>query len=274
VAAAHLTVTQMGCGKPSDDVLDLAGGGSKEVNLKGYAGIGTKCPSGYISTPKALKIDTMYCTAELSGMELAEPLTPVLLSADCDRKTLQILTLDHAIDGTWYMLPSNEFDITFDGLNAKLASDGYGGPGCTVPISTRIWGKVDCGPGRDQAKIRFEAKMWLNSKADHPTEASPTPSPSPTPTPPPTPRPTPTSTPIPLPTPRPTPPSPFPPMPTPHPGPVFPNPTPRPITAMVTLPARVTAAVAPAFDAASPGQCRFPVDQCWFLISSTVNQCQ
>lgn len=259
-AAALVTVSQIGCGKGDDSALSLQQPGEEgdaSLPLHGYAGFGTQCRLGYNGDPKALKLEEIVaCPVNLSAVELSEPLTPLMFSVDCGRKTITARTLDLSVDTTWYILPDNTFEFWQDGIKARLKSDGMGTSNCVTPVSAHIWGSVTCDPANpDKASIKFTTDMWLNKAPDPANSVGASPVPTPTSSIPPNggstgPGPSPSATP----TPRPTP---------------SPRPTPPRMAIDFALASEPAAAMA------GP-QCILPPPpaKCVFRVSSTVEQCR
>ncbi len=134
------------------------------VPLKGYGGFGSQClANGTVTLPKKVKLELWACPIPVETVELAEPLTPLFLSADCGRKILTIRTADYVIDDSWEVMPDGSFYLTQEKLFAKLKNDGSGNNNCVTPLSADLWGRIDC-TNRDQATIMIEARMWLNKK--------------------------------------------------------------------------------------------------------------
>jgi hypothetical protein len=189
LAVIGMMIATASCGKPDSaaSTLARAGQGDGQVAMKGYAGFGSQCLSGYNNDPKAVKLELWDCPINVATAELAEPLTPIMFSADCNRKVITVRTLDRAVDSTFYMMPDNTFYISQDKMNAKFKTDGSGNDNCTTPVIADIWGKVDCASGAgDKAKIRFETVMWLNKTNDGGTSTNAAPSGTPATTLPPT----------------------------------------------------------------------------------------
>jgi hypothetical protein len=167
-AAAISIATLPACGSSSDPTVvapssKAAATGDNQLAMKGYAAFGSQCVSGFNTDPKAVKLELWSCPVNLPVMELAEPIQPLYLSADCARKVLTIRSYDKTIDVNWELMPDGSFYLTQDGISAKLKDDGSGNPGCSTPLSMDIWGQVSCaGPTSDQASIHFESVMWLN----------------------------------------------------------------------------------------------------------------
>lgn len=165
-AAAVSIATLPGCGRsdvpPPPSANTVAGDGSQGA-MKGYAAFGSQCVSGFNTDPKAVKLELWSCPVNLPVMELAEPIQPLYLSADCARKVLTIRSYDKTIDINWELMPDGSFYLTQDGISAKLKDDGSGHSGCSTPISMDMWGQVSCASATsDQATIHFESVMWLN----------------------------------------------------------------------------------------------------------------
>jgi hypothetical protein len=178
-AASLIAVSQFGCGKGTDVPVNPLGhqnDGTSASIVKGYAGFGSQCASGYNSDPKAVRLELWECPANLSPMELVDPLVPLMLSADCARKTLTVRAIDKSFpDATFYIMPDGWFYVSLDGLTAKIKSDGTNTTSdCMTSLSTDIWGQVQCkGANSDQAKIKFETVMWLNKKSEPAPNAVP-----------------------------------------------------------------------------------------------------
>jgi hypothetical protein len=149
------------CGKPSarEEALDA---GMKPV--VGEARFGSQCPYGFYSEPRVAEIGLWDCKIPLDSVELAEPMSPLLLSADCKKKILTIRTADRRVDTSWEVMPDGTFNITLDGLSARLRRDGPTGSQCVSYLTTEVFGRVDC-KDRDKAAIQFDTMWWLNKGA-------------------------------------------------------------------------------------------------------------
>lgn len=167
-----------GCGKGDkdetpEDQFQKSGinGGDDQMSVtRGFAAFGTRCSAGFAADPKAIRLNLWSCPVNLPVVELAQPIQPLIFQADCARKLLTIRSQDNSVNTTWEIMPDSSFNITQEGLYAKLKSDGRGNDDCVTPISADLWGKVECEKSdgtSDKAKIRFETVMWIN-KTDTP----------------------------------------------------------------------------------------------------------
>ncbi|MGK5082278.1 hypothetical protein WDW37_03155 [Bdellovibrionota bacterium FG-1] len=294
-AGALIAVTQFGCGKTGPDPIveepepqqsvvnndptdtpntevqpEATPELDRQVPFKGEARIGGQCPTGFNVSPVLVPLELWDCPLRIKPVELTEPLTPLLFSADCNRKVLTIRTQERSIDTNWEFLPDGSFFITLEGLNAKLKDDGEGNKDCTTSLTADIWGKVECGTGRDPKHIKFETTLWLNK----PALSSPVPAPSPSisasaspstsPHPSGTPSPTQTPSPFPSPTISMTP------LPSPSPS-VIPNPTPRPT--LTTLPHLRAPGLFAFLQPSSAQKCKVPEGKCYLHAIHQIQPC-
>jgi hypothetical protein len=167
----------------------------------GKAQFGSQCPLGFYAPPSKVPLELWTCPIGLDPVELIEPLAPLVLQVDCNKKIMDLRGTERSSQAsTWEIMPDGSFYFKVDGGVAKLKNDGSGHKNCTIPLNANLWGKVDC-KVRDKAVVQLDAVWWLGPQ---PEEASPqssptpnpslSPSPSPSLTPSPSSLPTPTST--------------------------------------------------------------------------------
>jgi len=251
-----------GCGSPDRDVEAEA-----FTTVNGNAIFGSQCPYGSLSKPQAAALNLWDCPLGLKTVDLAQPLRPIVLQADCKKKILVARTLDGTLDTSWEVLPNGEFSFSIDGGYATLKDDGKGNAGCSVPLVADLSGKLDCSD-RDKVKISVETVWWLDRVAPQPSpnpSLAPSPRPSnpnnPVATPIPVPSNIPTHLPTRLPTITPTTLPTAPPTARPTPAPT-PRPT-RPLEFFLMTPTK----------APTGPKCGVPKG-CYFYASTEINQCE
>ncbi len=258
--------TLSSCGRI--DTSDVSGDGSPPS--KASVLIGTQCPYGSISNPVNAKMKLWDCPMQVDALELAEPIQPLFVSADCKKKTLSIRTADLSIDTFWQVMPDGSFYVTVDGINVQLKNDGSGNTGCTTPVSIDFLGRFHC-EDRDRVEIEFQDIIfWLGKDAPPTPRPSHSPAPNPIPSNPTSP---PTNAPSPVPSPSPEP-SPVPPTIPPTDGGGGGNPSPDPVPPPSTIlflgPQR-----APSLSVRSLGfapRCRIP-NGCYLHTKAQLPQC-
>ena len=284
---------QLGCGQ-RDDQSALPQG---VIPVKGSAQFGSQCPYGSFVAPRAAPLELWSCPIG-DEVELTEPLQPMILQADCKKKTLDIRsgTNANSVPTTWEIMPDGTFALSIDAGVARLRNDGAGHSNCSIRLAADLWGKLDC-KDRDKVDIYVETVWWLGKTlspgatppARPPTTGpgAPFPNPSPLPSALPSALPSglPSGVPSPWPSVQPTPsPSPLPlpsGSPRPNPFPSWPSvfPSPRPLRSEIrsenppewpTLPA---AAVSPQpTPAPLLNPCRVPPG-CYFHTIVRIDQC-
>jgi hypothetical protein len=146
------------------------------IEVRGSAQFGNQCPYGSFVPPTPAPLEMWDCPIGLSSVELTEPLAPLVLQADCKKKTLDIRSQDPSITPiTWEVMPDGNFFFSMNAGYAKLKEDGAGHFNCASPVAADIWGKIDC-KDRDKTTIRVETVWWLGKTLK---EVSGTPSPLP-----------------------------------------------------------------------------------------------
>lgn len=206
--------------------------------VNGQAFFGSQCPYGSVPPPFAADLEAWSCPIGVKPLQLAEPMQPLVLQADCTKKYISVRTQNRRVDSSWEVMPDGSFFITLEGVAVKLGRDGAGNSNCTVMASVDVSGKLNCGD-RDKVKIDFETVWWLGQRPPTP-QASASPGV--------TPLPSPLASSIPSPTPQP--------MPSPRPGR---SPHPLDLTTFA--------------NSASGTTCKMPVG-CYLYSSATINQCQ
>jgi hypothetical protein len=150
-----------GCGPSGQDsgkssLKDSAPG---MIRVAGNAIFGSQCPYGTFPEPKPVPLTLWECPIGMSKVELVEPLQPLILQADCKKKTMDIRGTDRSHPaGAWEVMPDGSFFFSVEGGKARLKQDSAGKQNCTVPLTAELWGKVEC-DSRDQAKIKIES-IW------------------------------------------------------------------------------------------------------------------
>ena len=114
-----------------------------EVPLKGSVPIGSQCPYGSIVTPQDVPLELWSCPLGLSEVELTQPLQPMILQADCKKRTLDLRGALHSLKATtWEVMPDGSFFFAVDAGPAQLKKDGAGNTNCTVPTIANVWGQL------------------------------------------------------------------------------------------------------------------------------------
>jgi hypothetical protein len=180
-------MTACGRGDSSDGSSDDGSG----ISVNGAEGFSTQCPSGTIEPVTPITNMQLYnCPIGVDTLQLTQPLEPIYLQADCQKKTITARTLDKRIESAWETMPNNSFYFTLgmgtDGqdnrLRASLASDGSGGhSNCTTPLTVAIDGSMDC-TNPDKPIIHFETTMWPHLKPNPVQSSRPVPIVTPGPT--------------------------------------------------------------------------------------------
>jgi hypothetical protein len=183
-AAAIITVGAVSCGRPSDGNIDPSLRNNNDYTpVDGLAAYGAQCPYGEVGSIKPLRLQMWNCPIGVGTLRLNQDLTPLYFQADCKNRILNIRTLDHKVDTSWYFLPDGEFDVVVDGVVANIKDDGEGSSNCNAPLAIEVSGRVNCGPvgpNEDRATIQFQSVMWagkrLNTQGTSPlVQPSPTP---------------------------------------------------------------------------------------------------
>jgi len=165
--AAVMALGTAGCGRPDDANLDASQRTNDYTPVDGLAAFGSQCPYGDVGDVKPLRLQMWNCPIGTSTVHLNEDIEPLYLQADCKARILNVRTLDHKVDTSWYFLPNGEFDVIVDGVTAKLRSDGNGTDNCNAPLAVNLIGHVECGPdgpNQDKAKIKFQSVMWAGKR--------------------------------------------------------------------------------------------------------------
>ncbi len=227
LAILALLIGICGCGRGDlDSSLPISSNPPMEFSpgmttVVGSAQFGSQCPYGSFSAPHEVPLELWSCPIGLPSVELVEPLQPLVLQADCKKKTLDIrgITPHSGAANTWEVMPDGSFYLIIDAGMAKLKNDGSGTLNCATPLTGNLWGKIDC-TDRDKAKIHVETVWWLGQP--YQSVIAPFPYPSRTPYPGSSSTPTSTSTPDSTPTPTLSPSPSLSPIPSPSPSPSLP----------------------------------------------------
>lgn len=130
-------------------------------NFKGAARFGGQCPYGTFAPTQEVPLELWNCPTGLPLVELKGPLEPLILQADCKKKTLDVRGPVRSLNATtWEVMPDGSFYFTLETGSAILKNDGAGHSNCSVPLSANFWGRIDC-TDRDKAVIRIETVWWL-----------------------------------------------------------------------------------------------------------------
>ncbi len=144
----------------------------------GSARFGSQCPFGSYGSPQEVPIELWGCPLGLNSVELNESLQPLILQADCKKKTMDVRGVNRSQQSTtWEMMPDGTFYFSVDGGVARLKQDGAGNQNCQIPLAADMWGKVDC-TDRDRAIVHVETIWWLG-KSPHQVIGNPMPTSTP-----------------------------------------------------------------------------------------------
>ena len=131
------------------------------IKVIGSAQFGNQCPFGTYVPPQAVPLELWSCPLSVPEVELTEPLRPLILQADCKKKTLDVRNEYRSLDAeTWEVMPDGTFFFSMNVGSAKLKDDGAGHKNCQIPVSVNMWGKLDC-KDRDKVNIKLETVWWL-----------------------------------------------------------------------------------------------------------------
>lgn len=176
--AAIMALGTASCGRPDDANLNASQRNDSYTPVDGLAAYGSQCPYGDVGDVKPLRLQMWSCPIATNNIHLNEDIEPLYLQADCKARILNVRTLDHKVDTSWYFLPNGDFDVVVDGVVAKLRSDGSGTNNCNAPLAINLMGHVQCGtegPNQDKATIKFQSVMWagkrLNTQGSNPVVA-------------------------------------------------------------------------------------------------------
>lgn len=143
-------------------------------------GFGYHCGQGFYSDPQLTDLELWACPLPLASVELAHPLQSIIFQADCRKKTLDVRSPNHSFEAmTWEVMPDGNFNFTMDGGKAQLKSDGSGHLDCGTPVSTEMWGRIDCSDP-DKPVIHVESLWWLDKPFDNSANSGGAPTVSPT----------------------------------------------------------------------------------------------
>jgi hypothetical protein len=163
-----LSLLLQGCGQPAEsaNTQDQQTSNDETVHVHGTAEFANQCPFGTTSQAYPARFDLQNCSVPgLQKLELSQAMTPLVIGADCVKKTLTVRSTDRSLDSTWEVLPDNTFSINVQGNPFTFASDGAGHPDCTSPTMLRMWGKLECPANPadiDKVVIKVEALWYLN----------------------------------------------------------------------------------------------------------------
>lgn len=134
------------------------------IPVNGTAAFGAVCPRGTYVDPSPAPVDLWSCPLNMDSLGLAQPLAPFIFQADC-KKNFFTIRSPGFFDTTWEMLPDHNFDITINGYDVQMKSDGAGHSNCWTPTSIQFKGHLDC-KDRDAVKIYLESVMWHLGSTD------------------------------------------------------------------------------------------------------------
>jgi hypothetical protein len=149
-----------GCGKSIDSTSQNTQDG---VPVQGVGGFGSQCAFGTIGDPKPLSLIAYNCGAvtTTSKFELAAPLLPIILQADCKKLEVTARTIDgNRIESRWKALPDGRFYFMMDAGNASLGNAGAGMSNCQTPSTLEVAGLMKCAD-RDHAEVQVDATWHL-----------------------------------------------------------------------------------------------------------------
>ena len=148
-----------GCGKSIDSTSESTQDG---VPVQGVGGFGTQCAYGTIGDPKPLSLTAYSCGTVTGGkFELAAPLLPIILQADCKKLEVTARTIDgNRIESRWKALPDGRFFFEMDAGNASMGNAGAGMSNCQTPVTLEVAGLMKCAD-RDHAEVQVDATWHL-----------------------------------------------------------------------------------------------------------------
>ena len=149
----------------------------------GETAFGNQCPYGSIADPRPVRLGLWDCPIDVKTLELIQPPTALIFSADCYKKTLAIRTLDRKMDTLWEVMPDGSFDLTLDGGTLLLKTDGAGHSPCLTHTIFELWGRLKC-TDRDRLTIQVDTVWHLGKSLIPVVIPSPSPFPSVSPSPP------------------------------------------------------------------------------------------
>jgi hypothetical protein len=148
-----------GCGKPIE--AEPSGSTDAPTVRGGVAGFGSQCPGGQIEEPVAVALDTSSCPLGSGRLELAQPLQPLMLMADCRNKNLTARTADRRVDNTFETKPDGSFDFVMNAGYAVMKN------GCRAPLDVELVGVAECpnlsNPNYDRMDIHVNAFWTLRT---------------------------------------------------------------------------------------------------------------
>ena len=98
-------MTACGRGDSSDGSSDDGSG----ISVNGAEGFSTQCPSGTIEPVTPITNMQLYnCPIGVDTLQLTQPLEPIYLQADCQKKTITARTLDKRIESAWETMPTGK----------------------------------------------------------------------------------------------------------------------------------------------------------------------
>ena len=155
-----LSVISCGKGLPGE-----GGDTGSSIPVLGALQIGTQCGlEGSISQPSPQRLSLWECPLKMSEVEITQSPTPIILSADCQKKLITIRTLDRSTgtptDVTWEVNPDNSFNFTMDGGVMRLKTDGAANTNCYTSLSMNMVGHLACSGDRDRVTINFDSNWY------------------------------------------------------------------------------------------------------------------
>jgi hypothetical protein len=115
------------------------------IPVRGAANIGVSCSLGSVSTPKPHPLSLYTCETQLTEVQIVESMYPLVLQADCEKRTLSTRKWPCTASDTdcnipWEVYPDNTFNIGMSHGFVRLATDGLGGTHCIMPVAIQMSG--------------------------------------------------------------------------------------------------------------------------------------
>jgi len=154
-------IAASGCGKAVNSANQTQQDG---VPVTGVGGFGTQCAlTGSRGDPVPVALNSYSCTDDSHKLELAAPLLPVILQADCMKKQVLAYSVDGMrIENRWDALPDGRFYFTMYAGAASFAKGPRGQSGCQTPLALEVAGLMNC-KDRDHAEVQLDATWRLNA---------------------------------------------------------------------------------------------------------------
>lgn len=165
------------CGRPSQEAVNVANG---MIPVNSDMAFATKCPlTGILDAPEPAILGMWDCPLNVDSVELTRPPQPLILQADCKKKTLQVMTADmRTLVAEFNILINGHFDLFIDQKDFSNANEiifetdhsGTGGS-CAAYPQLNVWGDLKCND-RDKVEMNVKAR-WNFAAGELPEDFSP-----------------------------------------------------------------------------------------------------